>query len=45
MDDILAAIDAINSDYERHSRAARAIAEQYFKAETVLGKVLDQLGL
>jgi hypothetical protein len=45
MDDILAAIDAINSDYERHSRAARAIAEQYFKAETVLARVLDQLGL
>jgi hypothetical protein len=45
MDDILAAIDSINSDYERHSRAARAIAEQYFKAETVLAKVLDQLGL
>jgi hypothetical protein len=45
MDDILAAIDAINSDYERHGRAARAIAEQYFKAETVLAKVLDHLGL
>src|SRR5215470_20420909 len=32
IDDIPAAIDAINADYERHSRAARAIAEQYFKA-------------
>jgi hypothetical protein len=45
MDDILSAIDAINSNYEHHSRAARAIAEQYFKAETVLAKVVDQLGL
>jgi hypothetical protein len=45
LDDILSAIDAINSDYERHSRAARALAEQYFKAETVLAKVLEQLGL
>ena len=45
MDDILAAIDAINSDYERHSRAARAIAEHYFKAETVLGRMIEQLGL
>jgi hypothetical protein len=45
IDDILAGIDAINSDYERHSRAARSIAEQYFKAETVLAKVLDYLGL
>ena len=45
IDDIVAAIDAINSDYERHSRAAGAIAEQYFKAEAVLAKVLDDLGL
>jgi hypothetical protein len=45
MDDILAAIDAINSDYERHSKAARAIAEEYFDSSKVLGKVLDDLGL
>jgi len=44
-DDILGAIDAIDTDYERHSRAARAIAQEYFRAETVLTKVLDQLGL
>ena len=45
IDDILAAFDAINSDYERHSRAARAIAEEYFRAETVLAKLLDDLGV
>jgi hypothetical protein len=45
IDDILAAFDAIESDYERHSRAARAIAETYFKAETVLSKLLADLGL
>src|SRR5947207_1200303 len=45
MDDILAGFDAINSDYLRHSRAARAIAEEYFRAETVLNKVLDDMGL
>jgi len=45
MDDIVAAFDAINSDYERHSRAAREIAEEYFRAETVLAKLLDDLGL
>jgi len=44
-DDVLGAIDAIDTDYERHSRAARAIAQEYFRAETVLAKVLDQLGL
>jgi hypothetical protein len=45
VDDILAALDVINSDYHRHSRAARAISEEYFKAETVLTKVLGDLGL
>ena len=45
MDDILAAFDSIRSDYERHSRAARAIAETYFKAETVLSKLLVDLGV
>lgn len=45
MDEILAAFDAINSDYERHSRASQAIAEEYFRAETVLTKVLNGLGL
>jgi YHS domain-containing protein len=45
MEEILAAFDAINSDYERHSRAARAIAEEYFRAENVLARVLDDLGL
>jgi hypothetical protein len=45
MDEILAAFDAIRSDYERHSQAARAIAEEYFRAETVLSKVIDELGL
>jgi hypothetical protein len=45
MDEILAAIETINSDYEKHSRGARAIAEEYFKAETVLADVLYKLGL
>jgi hypothetical protein len=45
MDEILAAFESINSDYVRHSRAARAIAEEYFRAETLLGKLLEDLGL
>jgi len=45
MEDILNAIEAINSDYQKHSRAARAIAETYFKAETVLSKLLVDLGI
>jgi len=45
MDDILGAFEAINSDYDRHSRAARSIAEEYFRAETVMAKLLDDLGV
>jgi hypothetical protein len=45
MEDILAAFDAVRSDYARHSRAARAIAEEYFRAETVLKRLLEDLGL
>ena len=45
MDEILAAFDAIRSDYGRHARAAREIANEYFRAETVLGRLLRDLGL
>ncbi len=45
MEDILAAFDAIHSDYKSHRRAARAIAEEYFRAESVLGKLLDDVGV
>ncbi len=45
MEDIVTAFDAIHSDYQKHSRAARALAEEYFRAETVLAKVLEDLTL
>ena len=45
MEEILAAFEAIRSDYGRHSRAARVIAEEYFKAEKVLAKLLNDLGI
>jgi hypothetical protein len=45
IDEALAAIDAINSDYRRHCQAARTIAQQYFRAETVAAKLVSQLGL
>jgi len=45
MEDIITAFEAIQADYDRHSRAARRIAEEYFRAETVLAKVIDDLGL
>jgi hypothetical protein len=45
MSDILAAIEAINSDYDRHSRAATQIARDYFSYERVLTEMLDAVGL
>jgi hypothetical protein len=45
MEDILHAVDAIESDYEGHSRAATEIAQEYFRAEKVLGKLMEQAGL
>ncbi len=45
MDGALAAIEAINADYRRHCEAARAIAEEYFEAEAIAGKLISDLGL
>lgn len=42
-DEAVAAIDAINVDYERHCRAARAIAEEYFEASSVARRLLEQV--
>lgn len=39
------ALAMIDRDYEHHSRAARAIAEEFFAAERVLAKVVEDLGL
>ena len=44
MDDILAAIDAIESDYPGHCHAARQIAEEYFAADKVLKPIMDTIG-
>jgi len=45
MDQIVAAVDAINSDYARHSRAAYAIAKEVFEAEKVLADLLNRAGV
>jgi hypothetical protein len=45
MDEILEAWKAIRSDFDRHSRAARGIAQEYFRAETVLARLLQDLGI
>jgi len=43
-EDVLAGIDAINADYDKHSRAARAIAENFFDSDKVLTKLLQEVG-
>jgi hypothetical protein len=45
MDDILGAIDEIESDYEGNCRAAREIAAEHFAAEKVLQSLTTRAGL
>jgi hypothetical protein len=44
MDDILSAIDAINSNYLAHCKAAREIAVQYFDANKMAASFVDKVG-
>ena len=41
LDEAVAAVREVESDYHRHARAARAIAEEYFDSEKVLPGLLD----
>jgi hypothetical protein len=45
MDDILTAVDKIETDYEGNARAAREIAAAYFDAEKVVGSLMQRAGL
>src|SRR5206468_10980001 len=45
LDDAVAAVEEVERDPERHRAAAAAIAREYFEAESVLGAMLDSLGL
>jgi hypothetical protein len=44
LDQAVVAAEAICAEWERHSRAARAIAEEYFDAGKVLAELLAELG-
>jgi hypothetical protein len=44
-DEALAALDAIASDYTRHSHAAREIAREFFSGDRVVGALMAQVGL
>ncbi len=45
VENALAAVDAIENDYEGNCRAAREIAEEYFAAEKVVGDLMTRAGL
>jgi hypothetical protein len=45
MDEILAAVDTIESDYEGNCRAAREIGAECFGAEKVVGSLMERAGL
>jgi hypothetical protein len=44
-DEAVECLGRVASDYERHSRAAREIAVEYFRAETVLQRLLSSAGI
>jgi hypothetical protein len=45
MEEILHAVDAIETDYAGNCEAARAIASEYFEAEKVVGSMMERAGL
>jgi hypothetical protein len=45
VDNAKAAIESVRSDYPRHRRAARRIAEEFFNSDKVLADVLKHTGL
>ena len=44
-DEAAAALDEIETNYLKHARRARAIAEEYLDTQVVLGTFLEELGL
>ena len=44
MDEAVAGVNAIRSDYPHHARAARELAEAYFDSNRVLTQLLDRIG-
>jgi hypothetical protein len=45
LEEAAAGVEAINSDYDRHCKAARQIAEEYFDSDKVLPRLLADLGI
>ena len=45
LDEAAVGVEEILGNYERHARAARALAEEYFDSDKVLAKLLRKLGV
>jgi hypothetical protein len=45
LDDAATAVEEVSSDYERHSRAARELAEEHFDSRKVLSRFTSAVGL
>lgn len=45
LDEAVAGAEAIARDYSSHAQAARALAEQQFGSDKVLGRMLDEVGV
>lgn len=45
IDEAISAIEIVNSDYPRHCKRAREIAEEFFEAEKVTKQLLSDIGL
>lgn len=44
MDQVVAAVEAINADYPGQCKAARALVEQYFECSKVASQLLKDIG-
>ncbi len=45
LEEAVAGAEALLGDYERHSTAARALAEQWFSSDRVLGRLCEEVGV
>jgi hypothetical protein len=45
LDEAVVNVQALCANYPRHARAARALAEEYFNSDKVLGRLLAKLGV
>jgi hypothetical protein len=44
LDEAVAGVEQMMTDYANHGRAARALAEAYFAADKVLGQLIEEIG-